>query len=288
MKHFIKAFWYVNESGNFGDEVSPYLIHKISGKIPICCKPTFKGSLHDLFDSIFIRKSIREAILRLLFLFMNDSVFLVVGSILTLSNRRTITWGSGFMNRTINIHAGQFRAVRGIESAKRLKELNLSAPTIFGDPALLLPLYYSPKVKKKYPLGIIPHYTEYNYFKEKWDGKYKIINLKTKDVENVINQIVECRYILSSSLHGMIVAHSYNIPCLWIEKRILEEEGFKFKDYFSSVGIEFYRGFCNIDYILENEDNINMLFDDNIDKSHINVSLSEIQNKLLSVCPFIQ
>lgn len=284
MKHtYIKVFWYSN---NFGDEICPYLIRKISGKTPICCKPTIKGAIHDLVDSVYKRKSIKEALLRLRFIFMNDPILLGVGSILTLSNKRTIAWGAGFMSNTIIINSGSFRAVRGQETAKRLKELGLLPPKILGDPALLLPLYYNPLIKKKYRIGIIPHISEYTYFNERWSDVYKIINLRTKDVESVIDQIKECEYILSSSLHGIIVSHSYNIPCLWIENKVLEKDGFKYKDYFSSVGITPYRGFNNIEYILASEENIRNLFLDNTDKSHINISLTDIQKNLLSVCPF--
>ena len=288
MERYIKVFWYNPPEGNFGDEVGPYLVKKISGRIPICCRPRFKGAIHDLIDSIFIRRSFRESIHRFFFLFMNDPIYLVVGSILGLSNKRTITWGSGFMNSKGVIYSGSFYAVRGMESARRLLELKLPAPDVCGDPALLLPLYYQPNIEKKSVIGIIPHFTEYKYFKEKWGDKYRIICLKTKDVESVVNQIVECSYILSSSLHGIIVSHSYGIPCLWIENKILEKEGFKFKDYFSSVGIDYYRGFDNIEYILESESHILDLFENNQDKIFINVDLSEIQNKLLKVCPFVR
>ena len=287
MNRYIKVFWYNPPEGNFGDEVGPYLVQKISGKMPICCRPRFKGAIHDLIDSVFIRRSFRESVHRFLFLFMRDPIYLVVGSILGLSNKRTIAWGSGFMNSKSIIYSGRFYAVRGMESAQRLLDLKLSAPAVCGDPALLLPLYYKPNIEKKNVVGIIPHFTEYKYFKEKWGDKFRIICLKTKDVESVINQIVECSYILSSSLHGLIVSHSYNIPCLWFENNILEEEGFKFKDYFSSVGIDYYRGFDNIEYLLESEAHILELFENNQNKILINADLSEIQNRLLNVCPFV-
>ena len=280
---YIKVFWYV---GNFGDEISPYIISKISGRIPVCCKPTTRGAIRDFVDSLIKRKSLKEALLRVRYIFMDDPVILGIGSIMTLSNKRTIVWGSGFMSNDIVIKEGTFTAVRGRETAKRLQELGLISPIVYGDPALLLPLYYNPLIQKKQKIGIIPHISEYTYFYERWSNKYKIINLKTKDVESIIDQIKECEYILSSSLHGIIVSHSYGIPCLWIENKILEKEGFKFKDYFSSVGIVPYRGFNNIEDILASEDNIRNLFVENTDKSHINTSLNDIQKNLLSVCPF--
>lgn len=286
MKHLIKVYWYNHPGGNFGDEICPYLVRKISGKEPICCSPSFWGALHDLYHAIFTRKSLKETVLRFLFLFMQDDIIMGVGSMLEFSNKRTTIWGTGFGNNNSVIKAGHFLAVRGQESARKLSELKLNVPTVLGDPALLLPLYYKPTVEKKTQIGIIPHIIEFDYFFKNWSDRYRIINLNTRDVEGVINQIYECSYILSTSLHGIIVAHAYGVPCLWIENKILEKDGFKFKDYFSSVGIEFYRGYGNISELLSNEENIVKLFVENANKSYINGSLSDLQTKLLEVCPF--
>ena len=286
MNRLIKVYWYNHPGGNFGDEISPYLVRKISGKEPICCSPSFWGALHDLYHAIFTRKSFKEAVLRLLFLFMQDDIIIGVGSILEFSNIRTIIWGTGFGHNNSIIKRGRFLAVRGQESARKLLELNLKVPSVLGDPALLLPLYYKPIVEKKFQVGIIPHISDFDFFYNNWSDKYKIINLNTRDVESVVNQINECEYILSTSLHGIIVSHAYNVPCLWIEKIVLERDGFKFKDYFTSVGIEPYCGFRNVEELLSSEERIISLFVENINKSHINVSLSGLQTELLGVCPF--
>ena len=52
------------------------------------------------------------------------------------------------------------------------------------------------------------------------------------------------------------------------------------------MGIEFYRGYGNISELLSNEENIVKLFVENANKSYINGSLSDLQTKLLEVCPF--
>ena len=52
--------------------------------------------------------------------------------------------------------------------------------------------------------------------------------------ENVIDAIVSCKSVVSSSLHGLICSDAYNIPNLWIDEFELKEGDFKFKDYFSS------------------------------------------------------
>lgn len=55
---------------------------------------------------------------------------------------------------------------------------------------------------------------------------------------NFIDQILSCEMILSSSLHGIIVADAYGVPNLWCKFTDYEApgKGFKFKDYYLSVG----------------------------------------------------
>ena len=149
----------------------------------------------------------------------------------------------------------------------------------------MLPLIYNPEKSKKHVVGIIPHWTEVEDFKVKYGSKFKIIDLVTKDIESVIDQIVSCRYILSSSLHGVIVGHAYSIPSLWIKEGYIHTDGFKFKDYFSSVGIDSYDG-LNLDDLLGSFKDMEEIFQFWRKKTLINVSLNQIQSDLLKAAPF--
>ena len=115
---------------------------------------------------------------------------------------------------------------------------------------------------------------------------YKIIDLRTTDIESVICEILSCKYILSTSLHGIIVSHAYGIPALWMEKGYIDTDGFKFNDYFSSVGISPYTAFKNYDEILSEDFNIENFFELNKECALPNVSIRDIQKSLLSVAPF--
>src|SRR5690606_2919216 len=55
----------------------------------------------------------------------------------------------------------------------------------------------------------------------------------------VVDQIRACRVILSSSLHGLVVAHAYGIPAAWVQfSDKLSGDGSKFRDHAASIGVE--------------------------------------------------
>jgi len=272
------VYWSEN---NFGDALSPLLVEELSGE-----KTRLKGAyikkLRRLVKGIiYISPKIISAIL-----FPWQSNVLGVGSIITCGNARSKVWGSGFMNSDGKFNGGEIFAVRGPHTAERLVEQGYQKCSVFGDPALLLPLWLNPAKNRQHKLGIVPHWKETEEFISKYGKDYKVIDLRTKDIERVVEQITSCEYILSTSLHGIIVAHAYNIPSLWIQRGYIETDGFKFADYFSSVGIDPYKGFENIDEILKSEQGWVKLFKSHAGQSVSQVSLREMQIKLLGAAPF--
>lgn len=207
--------------------------------------------------------------------------YLTVGSVLEYCDKNVIVWGSGFIDRESQIKGKPKAvcAVRGPLSREKLLELGVNCPEIYGDPALLLPRFYNPTVKKKYKLGIVPHYVDRKnellqpFFAE---DKVKIINMLDREIYEVVDDILSCEAIASSSLHGLIVADAYNIPSLWLEfsDKIIGK-GFKFLDYYKSIGRKESKPFVvtkliNVVQILKNT------------KSGINIDLDLLQ----SACPF--
>ena len=153
-----------------------------------------------------------------------------------------IVWGAGFISETVPVSGvpKEIRAVRGWLSNERLKRAGLHAPNIVGDAALLLPKLYQPVCQlERKSLGIIPHCFEWDedFFvgARSWEDA-RVIDI-CGEIESVIEQIVACDRIISSSLHGIICADAYNVPAIWLhasDKPV--GDGFKFRDYFSSVG----------------------------------------------------
>lgn len=283
MREIIYAFWWYEE--NFGDALTPYLLKRLSGKkvIYTCWhRPYFKVEAKRLFNNIthFKKYDFR----RLCWPIKNKPVVIGVGSILWLSLPNYQIWGSGFLRAKDTFKGGKIYAVRGKYTAKKLIDLGYPECNVYGDPALLLPLIYKPN-KKKEGVGIVPHYTEYEDFKKKYPV-HKIINLNTYNIEKTIDEICSCDYILSTSLHGVIVAHAYGIPALWIKYKQLASDDFKYKDYFSSVEIpEYDGGQFDIDQLIitpycDYPDDIKRLM---LPKKEI---IHKIQRGLIAAAPF--
>lgn len=283
MNNKIYAYWWYEE--NFGDALTPYLIKNLSGKrVVYSCwhRPYFKVEAKRFLNSIIHFK--QYDLRRLCWPIKDKPVVLGVGSILWLSLPNYQIWGSGFLRAKDHFKGGKIYAVRGKYSAQKLVGMGYPECKIYGDPALLLPLIYKPN-KKKEGVGIVPHYAEYEDFKNNYPG-YKIINLNTYNIENTIDKICSCDYILSTSLHGIIVAHAYGIPALWIKKKQLATDDFKYKDYFSSVNLSEYDGAQFDIYKL-----ISMPYydyPDDIKRLMLpsQKTIQEIQNNLIRVAPF--
>jgi pyruvyltransferase len=122
-------------------------------------------------------------------------------------------------------------------------EQGIECPDIYGDPALLLPSIFNLKVEKKYKVGIVPHFVDQknNWVRLQSVREDVLIIDVYEPVEKVIADMLSCRSILSSSLHGLIVADAYEIPSLWVKlSDKVKGKGFKFRDYLLSVGVEPY------------------------------------------------
>ena len=130
-------------------------------------------------------------------------------------------------------------ALRGPLTAKGIK-----GSYILADPGLLADELVKDQ-DKQYDLGIIPHWTDNNL---EIDPRFKKFNPRiirvSDDPLKVIAEIGRCKKIVSSSLHGIILADAFGIPRrIEIPPRALShphQEGglFKWKDYSESIGMK--------------------------------------------------
>jgi pyruvyltransferase len=154
-----------------------------------------------------------------------------VGSIIFALRENDIVWGSGSMTDQPNPLPSGVKAL-ALRGPKTRDLLGIKCDT-FGDPALLLPRIYSPVVEKTIEVGYIPHYVDLD--NPKLEGKY-VINVRD-DWQTFVNNLLKCKKVISTSLHGIIIAEAYGIPArweVWSDKIIGGE--FKFQDYFLGTG----------------------------------------------------
>ena len=176
--------------------------------------------------------------------------------------------------------------MRGFESQKRLMQLGLNLPhnLVIGDPAILTPKLYAPCVEKKHKLGIVMHSNDIDYCIQNF-SQYHLISVVTSDIEGFISDLCSCQYVLTTSLHGLILAHTYGIPALWMRKNWIGSDGFKFKDYFSSVQMLSIEPLKADEIKQMTEAEILNLFNSypNLPSAKV---LDEIREQLLAVAPF--
>jgi pyruvyltransferase len=130
-------------------------------------------------------------------------------------------------------------AVRGPLTARGLK-----GKFVLADPALLADELV-PMEDKRYELGIVPHWTDKNLEYDPTFQRFNPLIIRVGDDPlEVIAKIGRCKKIVSSSLHGIIVADAFNIPRrIELPPRALShahQEGglFKWEDYSASLRVK--------------------------------------------------
>ena len=197
-----------------------------------------------------------------------------------------MTSNSFYLGKKPYIPFAKIKAVRGHLTRKLL---GADENTAVGDPAILVPLYYKIQTEKKYKLGIVPHYVDKgNLLINRLNSKYKEVKIIDvhSSIENVINEISLCEYVISSSLHGLIVPEALRIKSAWIElsDRVIGE-GYKFRDYYSAFGLD------NIDSMRlaakdSLEDVLIKINSRNFIQDTINKKIKDVQEKLIKSFPF--
>lgn len=197
----ILAYWWPH--ANFGDAMAADVFRLAVGVRPFRMHQRFRGKI------------------------------LGLGSIVEHSQRGDIIWGSGLIQGvTRRMDDRTFLAVRGPRTRQHIKG---EVPEVYGDPAILLPRFYRPTIRVHYPVGLVPHWKESEVLRSD-DPSILNIDVRTYDWRRVVNQICSCDVIVSSSLHGIIVAEAYGIPAIWVQMtdHIIGRH-FKFLDYYEAT-----------------------------------------------------
>ncbi len=162
---------------------------------------------------------------------------LAIGSILYFASENDVIWGSGvngkrLLRKDYNFSSLDVRAVRGPLTRQYLIDhFQISCPEIYGDPALLMPYFFpefKPSESPTYDYLIIPHYSEIALFPK---SEYPNVVYPTEPWDVVVGKIMDSKFVISSSLHGVVVAEAYGIPARLL--KISDHEPlFKYQDYY--------------------------------------------------------
>lgn len=174
----------------------------------------------------------------------------IIGSVIQILHQGTTVWGSGSLSGQLEDGLTfDVRAVRGPETYSLLKRKDLECPMIYGDPAILLSLFYKPQVAEdKFPYLIIPHHRKVEKYVEKY-GEDVVLSPLTNDWKDFINKIASSKLIISSSLHGIVLAESYSVPAIFltdVEWNLI----FKYNDYYYSTNRFVYKKASSVEEAL--------------------------------------
>lgn len=202
----LPAYWFA-KLPNLGDAVAPILLEHVSGVPPVRVSHRYRGKV------------------------------VSIGSVLDRVRRGDVVWGTGALRREPHRTPGvTFLAVRGPLTRELVQEAEV--PEVYGDPAMLLPQVHRGAREIRYEVGLVPHYADHEAVRSPDPAGVPLIDV-TRPWREVVDRITACQVILSSSLHGIVVAEAYGIPAVWVaaEGRLVGGD-FKFRDYYLGTGRE--------------------------------------------------
>lgn len=197
--------------GNLGDSLNPWIINGLTGVPPIKVGLDY------------------------------PSAMFAIGSTAQKARDNTLVWGSGFISKDSRVNVNSnYHAVRGPLSRAMVLNSHGSCPAIYGDPALFMPLIFPRMKESTGRIGVIPHYIHEDLVKR---GDFLHLSVKQAskaDFRKFVDDLCECSYVFSSSLHGLILARAYGIPARKIvfPGKSLSGDDMKFEDYYSGVDVK--------------------------------------------------
>lgn len=206
-KKQVNLNWW-NRTSNLGDAISPIVVEYMLSLRNISSKKTVSKRKH----------------------------LYAVGSNLTSGIQDCTVWGSGILNcsvcyRLLNRKL-DIRAIRGPLTRIALMDYGYQVPQIYGDPGILLPEIYNPQIcKTKAKYGLIYH-ASWNKRKDNIRDDVIEIEIKTDDYRKFVHEIKSVQVVISSSLHGIILAEAYGIPAILLKP---EKDFVKYYDWYYST-----------------------------------------------------
>lgn len=217
----IASYWQ-DQRASFSDEIGPWLLEAITGR--------------PAYNTIGQPNA--------------DGALITAGSLITGMQRPDMTiWGSGLsaplsekaIKRLQDREPREILAVRGVRTRNQLiKHLGWDVPEVFGDPALLMPYVLQPgeRPNDRSGLSVVPHHAHGHILTEELVGRCGGHHVDVqRPAEVVTEEIAQSDLVVSTSLHGIVLAQAYGIPWVWlhIADKGLTGERFTFSDFFTTL-----------------------------------------------------
>lgn len=196
---------------NVGDLLNPYMIPKLTGREIVRAQSDMRNHIR------------------------------AVGSVLGSASRRSFIWGSGSIDGKPPrkpVDPEKIFALRGEKTLALCRDrFGLEKRVPLGDPAILMPQLYDPDVVKRHRIGLVPHFLDFDFVSGIAAGMDGVTVLDVRqEPEPFVDQLKACEFVISSSLHGLILSDAYLIPNIWAKfASDLMGDQWKFEDYFSST-----------------------------------------------------
>ena len=208
--------WRPNEGGhNFGDSLFLALVNRITGRELEPATPDYSGPR-----------------------------FFPGGSVLHVCRDGDLAWGVG-----ANLNAARWRgrrrypsmvdirSVRGPLTAAFVKDfLEMPEPVVAGDSALLVPRYFPEwrSVVRQGRIGYVEHFSSAPT--QSLPSAEVLLIDPRRDPLVVVPEILSCDLVVSSSLHGIIIAEAFGIPAKWLRMETNSPPAMKYYDYYLQTG----------------------------------------------------
>lgn len=170
----------------------------------------------------------------------NKVTLYAIGSVLGFRCQDATVWGSGILYKhtitqdRLRYSTLDIRAVRGPKTRQLLLDVGKDCPEVYGDPAILMPLIFKPEnIVKKHRVSVVLHYAHENCLIPA-NLNCNLISIVTDDYESFITNIMESELVISSSLHGIILAETYGVPAILLSAN--KQRLFKYEDWYHSTG----------------------------------------------------
>lgn len=215
-------YWRPSHRRNFGDELSWHIVQRLLKNITGSAKPLVHYHKHRRYQCRLF----------------------AIGSILHACRSGDVVWGSGINGKRsaygYDFSKVQFRAVRGPLTRRMVMKHGGHCPERYGDPALLVSMLFpeifaATEFSAPFRVSYIPNINDMVLLEEQ-DTRDVHVIAPTSDWRQVATSIASSEFVISSSLHGIILADAAGVNCRPLTS--LFESPFKFEDYFYATNRE--------------------------------------------------